>query len=262
LQSRYYGPETGRFLNADDVDFIGVSGTDSGYNAFAYCENDAVNNNDLRGYFKGEYHNSSTVKIAMNMKKSIFNKYVAELLGASCELVDEIYSPVNKFYDEFCQSFHFNVYLSRNPKAKKDSRDDRAKELFEEGVECLDAAKKYKNLYKKNRDKKYNQYMKTNLKAAIVCFGMSLHPIQDKVAHSGKGGDFGIILNYGSKPVFVRLHLLWGIDNPEGKYLDTGKLKSEINKDRTEAWLLKITNAIRQRGLENDVKKFIINESL
>lgn len=49
LQSRYYDPETGRFLNADDVDYIGASGSVLGYNAFAYCENNAVNNVDSQG---------------------------------------------------------------------------------------------------------------------------------------------------------------------------------------------------------------------
>ncbi len=42
LQSRYYDPEVGRFLNADDVNFIGYSGENLSYNAFAYCENNAV----------------------------------------------------------------------------------------------------------------------------------------------------------------------------------------------------------------------------
>lgn len=49
LQSRYYDPETGRFLNADDVDFIGASGTVLGNNAFAYCENNPVNSMDSSG---------------------------------------------------------------------------------------------------------------------------------------------------------------------------------------------------------------------
>ena len=49
LQSRYYDPETGGFLNADDVDFIGASGTVLGYNAFAYCENNPVNKIDKTG---------------------------------------------------------------------------------------------------------------------------------------------------------------------------------------------------------------------
>ena len=49
LQSRYYDPETGRFLNADDVNFIGYSGEVLSYNMFAYCENNAVNNSDPSG---------------------------------------------------------------------------------------------------------------------------------------------------------------------------------------------------------------------
>lgn len=51
LQSRYYDPETGRFINADNVNYIGVSGTKVGYNPFAYCENDPVNNSDPSGFF-------------------------------------------------------------------------------------------------------------------------------------------------------------------------------------------------------------------
>ncbi len=51
LQSRYYDPETGRFLNADDVDYIGYSGEQLSYNMFAYCENEPVNDSDPRGYY-------------------------------------------------------------------------------------------------------------------------------------------------------------------------------------------------------------------
>ena len=49
LQSRYYDPETGRFLNADDVNFLGATETLLSYNAFAYCENDVVNKSDPGG---------------------------------------------------------------------------------------------------------------------------------------------------------------------------------------------------------------------
>ena len=50
LQSRYYDPEVGRFLNADDVNFIGYSGENLSYNAFAYCENEPINDIDYDGY--------------------------------------------------------------------------------------------------------------------------------------------------------------------------------------------------------------------
>ena len=49
LQSRYYDPMMGRFINADDVALLGVSGTALGYNLFAYCENNPVNHVDMTG---------------------------------------------------------------------------------------------------------------------------------------------------------------------------------------------------------------------
>lgn len=49
LQSRYYDPATGRFINADDVSYLGASGTALSYNLFAYCENNPVIYCDHRG---------------------------------------------------------------------------------------------------------------------------------------------------------------------------------------------------------------------
>ena len=52
LQSRYYDPTVGRFLNADDTAFLGASGTLLGWNLFAYCENNVVNGSDPFGLFR------------------------------------------------------------------------------------------------------------------------------------------------------------------------------------------------------------------
>jgi len=49
LQSRYYDPETGRFLNCDDVNYIGANDTFTGWNGFAYCENEPVDYVDPEG---------------------------------------------------------------------------------------------------------------------------------------------------------------------------------------------------------------------
>jgi len=46
--SRYYDPETGRWINADSV-MSGVSGTVQGYNLFAYCMNNPINMDDSSG---------------------------------------------------------------------------------------------------------------------------------------------------------------------------------------------------------------------
>ncbi len=51
LQSRYYDPVTGRFLNADDATYIGATGTALSTNVFAYCENNPITYNDKYGYF-------------------------------------------------------------------------------------------------------------------------------------------------------------------------------------------------------------------
>ena len=51
LQSRYYDPEICRFINCDDVNYIGATGSAMSYDPFAYCENDPVNMIDPSGSF-------------------------------------------------------------------------------------------------------------------------------------------------------------------------------------------------------------------
>ena len=48
LQSRYYEPELGRFINADSQ-IVGIGGEVLGYNMFAYCMNNPVNMSDDSG---------------------------------------------------------------------------------------------------------------------------------------------------------------------------------------------------------------------
>ena len=50
LQSRYYDPMVGRFINADDVTLLGADKTVLGYDLFSYCRNNAVNCTDSNGY--------------------------------------------------------------------------------------------------------------------------------------------------------------------------------------------------------------------
>ena len=52
LQSRYYDPTTGRFVNADDTAYVDTnSGTPLSTNMFAYCENNHINKTDPNGCY-------------------------------------------------------------------------------------------------------------------------------------------------------------------------------------------------------------------
>ena len=73
LQSRYYDPDTGRFINADDVDFIGVTGTIPSHNLFAYCENNPVNLVDATGcyawydFYRARWFVSGAINLAISL---------------------------------------------------------------------------------------------------------------------------------------------------------------------------------------------------
>ena len=51
VSSRYYDPEVGRWINADDTSNLGVDGSILSYNLFAYCLNNPINRVDVEGNF-------------------------------------------------------------------------------------------------------------------------------------------------------------------------------------------------------------------
>ncbi len=52
LQSRYYDPEWGRFINADDSTILTSQNDILGHNLYAYCTNNPINHVDDAGYWK------------------------------------------------------------------------------------------------------------------------------------------------------------------------------------------------------------------
>lgn len=51
LQSRYYDPAVGRFINADDAVIVGIPNGETLHNIFTYCENEPILNSDYQGFF-------------------------------------------------------------------------------------------------------------------------------------------------------------------------------------------------------------------
>ena len=69
LNSRYYDPETGRFINADG-EMPGIGSTSIGYNLFAYCRNNPVNMNDSDGNWPRWIKNAASA-VANKIKKVV-----------------------------------------------------------------------------------------------------------------------------------------------------------------------------------------------
>lgn len=51
LQSRYYDPEIGRFINPDNIDLLGANGDFASLNLYAYCGNNPVCRVDANGHW-------------------------------------------------------------------------------------------------------------------------------------------------------------------------------------------------------------------
>lgn len=72
LNTRYYNPRLGRFINADDM--IGASENHTGYNLFTYVGNNPVNNVDTSGKFLGKI-----IKAIKKTAKKIIKKITSAL---------------------------------------------------------------------------------------------------------------------------------------------------------------------------------------
>ncbi len=120
LQSRYYDPEVCRFINSDDVNYIGLAGTVDSYNAFAYCENNPVNDSDpsgciaanvvgivigavmgaVGGYFLAKWL-ASKINFKRDWQKKAFIGGLTALITASSAAIGYFVGPyVSKFFSK------------------------------------------------------------------------------------------------------------------------------------------------------------------
>lgn len=130
LKSRYYVPEWGRFLNADQyVDTgTGILGT----NMYAYCENDPVNYSDADGLWKKRGDTNSHEKITRLTFQGSNYRLLEDMIDANV-WIDETYSATNRSY----QKYHFD-----RQKYTSGSTDDTRAELaaywIAEAVKCAE----------------------------------------------------------------------------------------------------------------------------
>ena len=67
LQSRYYDPGVGRFINCDDVNYIGLTESEISYNPFAYCKNNPINSSDISGTFPLSYVVNTAISVLFSV---------------------------------------------------------------------------------------------------------------------------------------------------------------------------------------------------
>lgn len=126
LQSRYYDPQTGRFINADDTAFIGATCTVLSGNLFAYCENNSINfiDNNGRCYFgyngnlvtchkKSKYDKDKAIKYASDWYDSFNPHYPYYVRGDCANFVSQCLHEggINMTMDWYCihyGSFWYN----------------------------------------------------------------------------------------------------------------------------------------------------------
>lgn len=95
LQSRYYDPDNCRFINADSVSVIGLTGTIVGYNIFIYCDNNSVNFIDSEGYqFDALVIPYSVIDELVKALPAIMASITASVAGIKTAVVSSWFVPV------------------------------------------------------------------------------------------------------------------------------------------------------------------------
>ncbi len=100
LQSRYYDPEMGRFLNGDLPELAIISQDILQHNLFTYCVNEPAGNCDLYGYISFKIKISTIAGIAYGLSKTL--KYTGMVMRSWKEWAQLALAFVKGFIIGFC----------------------------------------------------------------------------------------------------------------------------------------------------------------
>ena len=115
LQSRYYDPEVGRYLNADSV-IAGVGGSVQGYNLFVYCFNNPVNMSDSSGHWP-QWIKDAANWVNNNIVQPVANFFSPKTNTISGKFQDGIFRGSGSLtggYNEFNGRLQINSKDSKN----------------------------------------------------------------------------------------------------------------------------------------------------
>ena len=109
MQSRYYDPTVGRFLNADA--FVSTGQGILGNNMFAYCGNNPISYSDNSGYLRN-YNVMMTGSGSIGYKEVFEYKVIQKFLFTSTEYQGKVYfyedKPYNFYLDKSNRPSGFN----------------------------------------------------------------------------------------------------------------------------------------------------------
>lgn len=158
LQSRYYVPEWGRFLNADI--YIDTGTGILGTNMFAYCENDPVNYIDPSGFWKINKNDNSHDKLTRLLYEGEDYEFLVDMINGNVS-IDEDYSALNPTNKN--QKYHFDRknYMSEY---SDDTRIEMANVWLQHATDCF-----------------------SNTDTEAIFIGKALHSMQDISSHGNIG---------------------------------------------------------------------------
>lgn len=192
LQSRYYSPVIGRFLNADlyvDTE-TGVLGT----NMYLYCNNDPINKIDPNGFWGVSIHKQITKEVLSNATLE-YNLDANKIAEGNAD-TDTKYSAVVYFFMPTRQGRHFDRHIRVEEANGEDTRGYFAGEHMQNAI----------NAYHQNDFNKMNEE-----------FGYALHCFQDFSSHGNIDVDTWALASHVGIDGADSPNYEWKDDNDRGK---------------------------------------------